>query len=244
MSDLRHQPDDTAFDEQVAQLRDLLTNSQSAVIVTGAGISTGSGILDMEHMNMLRAAQTSVESLVRLHPEYSYRLLRKTFLNAIFHTGPTLAHRKIAQLERDGLVHGTITTNIDHLHSLAGSTNVAEIQGSYAINRCLSCRLQHDGIDTWNHDKAPRCRECGGTVASFPVYSHVGVNEPDYALAHSWVSAADLVIAVGSKGMYGSYLRSIPSTASIVTINPGRTWFDQRATLAIRSRADDVFQTL
>lgn len=233
-----------AVDEQVAQLRQLLANSRHTVVITGAGISMPVGILDMEHMNVLQVAQTAMEALVRLHPEHSYRLLRKSFLNAIFQTGPSLAHRKIAELEQLGLVHGVITTNIDHLHTLAGSQNVAEIQGSYAINRCLSCQMHDDGIEIWNRGKAPRCRVCDGIVVSFPVYSHVGVHTPDYNRAGSWVAQADLVIAVGSKGMYGGYLSRLNPQATVVTINPKATQFDGSASLVIRAHADDIFAQL
>ncbi len=230
--------------DQMEQLRQLMASSRHTVVITGAGISMPVGILDMEHMNVLQVAQTAVEALVRLHPERSYRLLQKSFLNAIFHTGPSLAHRRLAELEQEGRVHGIVTTNIDHLHSIAGSQNVAEIQGSYAINRCLSCQLQHDGIDLWNQGKAPRCRDCGGIVVSFPVYTHVGLNEPDYNRAGSWVAQADVVIAVGSKGMYGGYLNRLNPQAAVVTINPKPTQFDDTATLVIRSQADDVFAQL
>ncbi|GAA1056931.1 NAD-dependent protein deacetylase [Agromyces luteolus] len=230
--------------EQIAALRHEIERSRSTIVITGAGISMSAGILDMEHMNVLQVAQTSVEALVRLHPERSYRLLRKSFLNAIFDTGPSITHRKIAELEHQGLVHGVITTNIDHLHSLAGSREVAEIQGSYAINRCLSCRLSDDDIDIWNRGTAPRCRACGGIVVSFPVYTHVGVNQPEYDRAGAWVSQADLVITVGSKGMYGGYLRDLNPTARLVQVNPKPTTFDDLATFTIRAEADDVFSEL
>lgn len=232
------------MDTQIAALQREIDRSRSTVVITGAGISMPTGILDMEHMNVTQVAQTSIAALVRLHPERSYRLLRKSFLNAIFHTGPSIAHRKIAELEHAGLISGVITTNIDHLHTLAGSRNVAEIQGSYAINRCLSCQLHDDDIQIWNQGKAPRCRQCGGVVVSFPVYTGVGLNGPEYNRAGTWVAHADLVIAVGSKGMYGGYLGRLDPHATVVTINPKPTQFDDRASLAIRAEADDVFSQL
>ena len=60
--------------------------------------------------------------------------LRKAFLNAMFENGPSIAHRKLEEYERRGLLQGVITTNIDCLHTLAGSRNVAEIQGSFGFN--------------------------------------------------------------------------------------------------------------
>jgi NAD-dependent deacetylase len=236
--------DDTRLGEQIVLLRRQLEASRFTVVVTGAGISMGSGIKDMEHMNMAQAMQTSLEPLVRLHPERSYRLLRKSFLDLMFLTGPSLAHRRIAALEEQGLVHGVVTTNIDCLHTLAGSRNVAEIQGSYDINRCVACKQHQDDVRIWDQGKAPRCRVCGGVMVSFPVYTRVGVNDAAYRQAGKWVSQADLILAVGSKGMYGGYLTGINPAATIIQVNPKPTQFDQRAAVSIRSQADPVFERL
>lgn len=229
------------MDEQIAQLRREIEASRFTVVVTGAGISMGAGIKDMEHMNMAKMMQTSLEPLVRLHPERSYRLLRKSFLDPMFVTGPSLAHRTIAELEKQGLVHGVVTTNIDCLHTLAGSKNVAEIQGSYGINRCVVCEQHQDDVRIWDQGRAPRCRGCGGVMVSFPVYTRIGVSEVDYDRAGQWMSQADLVLAVGSKGMYGGYLGQLSPRASVIQVNPKPTQFDERASLTIRAEADAVF---
>lgn len=232
------------LEEQIAGLRRELGASRFTVVVTGAGISMGSGIKDMEHMNVAQVMQTSLEPLVRLHPERSYRLLRTSFLDPMFRTGPSTAHRRIAALEEQGLVHGVVTTNIDHLHTLAGSRHVAEIQGSYGINRCVACKQHEDDVWIWDRGKAPRCQGCGGAMVSFPVYTRVGVHETDYATAGQWVSRADLVLAVGSKGMYGGYLSRIGPRTTVIQINPKPTTFDDRASLSIRATADAVFERL
>lgn len=232
------------MDDPITHLRELLETSRFTVAITGAGISMSAGILDMEHMNMRQVAQTAMEPLVRARPEHAYRLLRGSFLDPMFRNGPTLAHRALAGLEREGRMHGIITTNIDHLHSLAGSQAVAEIQGSYAINRCVRCHLHHDDIAIWDQGKAPRCRECRGVVVSFPVYSRIGLNEPAFEQAGRWIAEADLVVAIGAKGNYGGYLSHMTSRTKIVQINPARTQFDRGAAIVFREKADDVFARL
>ena len=121
--------------EEIEQLEQYIKESRFTIIVTGAGISNASGIKDMEQMNVIEVAQTAMEPLVKMQPERSYKLLSKTFLKAMFEIGPSLTHKRLAELEQDGYVQGIITTNIDCLHTFAGSKKVAEIQGSYAINR-------------------------------------------------------------------------------------------------------------
>ena len=232
------------MDEQILRLQELIDSSQYTVVITGAGISMSIGIKDMEHMNVFQVMQTSLERLVRARPEHSYKLLQKSFLKAMFVTGPSITHKKIADLEKRGLVQGVITTNIDHLHTLAGSQNVAEIQGSYGINRCVSCRQQYNDVQIWNQGKAPRCQKCNGVILSFPVYSHIGVLDEDYQKAGKWVSQAELVIIAGAKGMYGGYLSRINPRAKVVQINPKETQFDRIATFNIRKKADEVFSLL
>lgn len=232
------------MDKQIIRLQELLNTSRYTVVITGAGISMSAGIMDMEHMNVFQVMQTALEPMVRARPEHSYRLLQKSFLKAMFVTGPSITHRKLADFEKRGLVKGVITTNIDHLHSLAGSQNVAEIQGSYGINRCASCKQHYDDIRIWNQGKAPRCEKCNGVILSFPVYSHVGLFHEDYQRAGIWVAQAELVIVAGAKGNYGGYFDYINPRAKVVQINSKETQFDRIATLNIRKEADEVFGLL
>jgi NAD-dependent deacetylase len=232
------------MDKQISILQEDIDTSNYTIVITGAGISMSVGIKDMEHMNVFQVMQTSLERLVRIRPEHSYKLLEKSFLKTMFDTGPSITHKKIADLEKRGLVQGVITTNIDHLHTLAGSQNVAEIQGSYGINRCVSCRQQYNDVQIWNQGKAPRCQKCNGVILSFPVYSHIGVLDEDYQKAGKWVSQAELVIIAGAKGMYGGYLSRINPRAKVVQINPKETQFDKIARLNIRKEADEVFGLL
>ncbi len=221
----------------VQKLKEMLSESKFTVVITGAGISNSCGIADMEKMNVLNTIETSLAPLVQMHPERSYNLLHKSFLKGIFEKGPSLTHRKISSLEKDGLIQGTITTNIDHLHSLAGSTQVAEIQGSYAINKCSQCGHHNDNIEIWNNGHAPRCSKCNGLMLSFPVYSHVGVYEEA-------MTQAELVLIVGSKGNYSYYLNNLSPSTPIIQINPQVTQFDNIATLNIKDEADNVFKKL
>lgn len=231
-------------EDKLTFLRESLNSSNFTIIITGAGISNSIGINDMEHLNLGQTLQTSLAPLVKARPEHSYKLLRKSFLTPMFEIGPSLTHKKLALFEKQGLIQGIITTNIDHLHSLAGSENVAEIQGSYAINKCLSCGKHFDDVRIWNIGKAPRCNICNGVITSFPVYSGVSIYEKDYRQAEKWISYAELVIVVGSKGMYGSYLEKLKLNTPIIQINPNKTQFDSLSQINIREKSDDIFSLI
>ena len=232
------------MDEQIRQLQQMLDESHFTLVITGAGISVASGIPSMHGLNLAETLQFASTSVLKAMPEHYYKVARHSFLDAMFGNGPCLSHKKLAELERNGKIQGIITTNLDNLHSLAGSKNVAEIQGSFAVNTCLKCGKQNYDVNIWNQGKAPRC-ECGGLYACWPVYAHVGLYNDDVPKAQEWARKAKLVIVVGAIGNYGGvYWNHISSSARIVQINPSHTRFDSYSILNIRKKSDEVFAEL
>lgn len=152
-----------SLESQVELLRGMLDASERAVAVTGAGISVSAGIASMEGMDLAATLQMMSETLLRAVPGRYYRGVWKGFLRGMYEAGPTPAHRALARLEADGKIRGVVTTNIDCLHTLAGSGNVAEIQGSFAKNTCLSCGAEADDPMLWADGSCPRCPVCGGS---------------------------------------------------------------------------------
>lgn len=230
------------MNEKVALLQKLIDTSRYTVAITGAGISVASGIMAFDGMNFPVVMQMTSVTVLKSTPEHYYKMARKAFLGPMFENGPTVAHQKLAQLEQQGKLQGIITTNIDCLHTLAGSKNVAEIQGSFAVNKCLKCGQLYDDVQIWNHGKCPRCESCGGVVGAFPVYEHIGLLDGEVRKARTWASQAELIIIIGAEGSYGGvYYPYIRSNAKIVQINPKSTQFDDVAILNVRGKADDIF---
>lgn len=233
------------MNEKVALLQKLIDTSRYTVAITGAGISVASGIMAFAGMNFPVVMQMTSVTVLKSTPEHYYKMARKAFLGPMFENGPTVAHKKLEELERQGKLQGIITTNIDCLHTLAGSRNVAEIQGSFSVNKCLKCGQHYDDVQIWNHGKCPRCESCGGVVGAFPVYEHIGLLDSEVRKARSWVAQAELILIIGAEGSYGGvYYSHIRSNARIVQINPKRTQFDSAAMMNIQKRADDVFSSL
>lgn len=232
------------MDRQVEELQRMINESSFVLAVTGAGISVSAGIPDMHGLNLAETLQFMSIKILKMAPEHYYRIAEHSFLDAIFKTGPSLAHYKLAELEKKGKLHGIITTNLDGLHGLAGSRNVAEIQGSFGVNVCLSCGKKNYDIRIWNNGRAPRC-ECGGLYCCYPVYSHIGLLPEAVAKARSWAKKADLVLVIGAEGNYGGvYWNDIAPSASIIQINPRKTQFDSVSSLNIKRKADEVLQYL
>lgn len=231
--------------EQILRLQNYINGSSYTVAITGAGISMSAGIMDFSHMNFPLVLQMSSSAVLKSAPNHYYNTARKAFLDAMFENGPSVAHRKLAEYERRGLLQGVITTNIDCLHTLAGSKNVAEIQGSFGFNKCLKCGQDYNDVMIWNQGRAPLCEKCGGVIGAFPVYKHIGLLEDEVRRARSFVAQAELVIIIGARGSYGGvYYPYIRPDAKIVQINPKTTQFDDVAVLNIQKEADVVFSLL
>lgn len=229
----------------IEQLEQRLAESACTVAITGAGISAAAGIGVMGNLNMVDAMKVSSTSVLRATPNVYYAAAWRAFLGPAFTAGPTLSHRALASLEHQGRLRGVITTNLDCLHTLAGSRHVAEIQGSFGVNTCVKCKRRSDGVELWQHGKVPRCPDCGGALAPYPTYSNIGVLHEAVDQGNEWLSQAELVLVIGTSGPYGSvYMGHINQRAHVIQINPGSTEFDRIADVNIKLPADDVFSRL
>ncbi len=217
--------------DKIQQFSDYIDKSGSIVAVTGAGISVSGG-------------GVTYGQLSRIRPMRGTDFLR-SYVNAMFCYKPSFSHYALRDLEEDGKLIGIITTNEDCMHTIAGSKNVAEIQGSFQINCCSECDRHYDSYDIWNQNELPRCEVCGGEILPWQLYSHISLWNKDVLKARNWISKADLIIVIGTHGYYGSaYWDYRNKDAVIVQINPGHTGFDHIADLNIHKDSDDVFKKL
>lgn len=92
------------MEEQILQLQKFINGSRYTVAITGAGISMAAGIMDFAHMNFPLVLQMSSSAVLKSVPNHYYNTARKAFLNAMFENGPSIAHRKLAEYERRGLL--------------------------------------------------------------------------------------------------------------------------------------------
>ncbi len=226
--------------DQIGQLAAFIDSSHNIVATTGAGISVGGGGVTYGQMLF---SNRGAGRMRRSGDSYSSFL--PTYLDNMFSYQPSFSHYALKELEDEGKLLGIITTNVDCMHTIAGSKNVAEIQGSLQVNCCADCGQHYDGYEIWNQDELPRCKSCGGEILPWPLYSHIGLWEEDVRKAREWISKADLILAIGTRGNYGDvYWGYRNRGAVIIQINPGRTGFDSVAALNIREDCDDVFKKL
>ena len=150
-----------------AALADLLRERQPCVVLTGAGISTESGIPDFRSPTGIWAEVDPLEvasiQAFRRDPERVWSFYR-TRIHSLLAAEPNAGHVALAELERRGLVHAVVTQNIDTLHRRAGSREVVEMHGSIRSATCPNC-LWTEGIEgvlaQLEEHAAPLCIHCG-----------------------------------------------------------------------------------
>ncbi|MCD7833071.1 MAG: hypothetical protein LUH00_03625 [Lachnospiraceae bacterium] len=218
--------------DQIQKLANYIDQSENIVATTGAGISVSGGGVTYGQMRFARRGSGGGSFL-------------PTYLETMFSYEPSFAHYALADLEKEGKLIGIITTNVDCMHTIAGSRNVAEIQGSLQVNCCEKCGRHYDTYEIWRQKELPLCESCGGSIQPWPLYSHIGLWDEDVRKARNWISKADLILVIGTHGNYGGvYWGYRRRDAVIVQINPGHTGFDREADLNIREGSDEVFQKL
>ncbi len=228
------------MNEQILELYNALEESNFTVAITGAGISIAAG--GVSYAGMATRGGFSMRSR---DPEKMYRGLYRVFMGPAFEHGPTEAHKALAKLEEMGKLQGIITTNEDCIHTMAGSKNVAELQGSFQVNTCKDCGYRNYDYEIWNQGHMPTCPKCGGIMLPYNIYSGISLWEPAVEEARKWMSQADLILIIGTSGYFGSaYWDCRKRTARIIQINPKSTHFDSMAWLNIHQPADPVFEEL
>jgi len=230
----------------VEDLAELIRTRQPCVVLTGAGISTESGIPDFRSPTGIWAQYDPMEyatiDAFRRDPEkvWEFYALR---LEMLAQAEPNDGHLALAELERRGLVQAIVTQNIDGLHQRAGSENVIEVHGSIRTASCLECG-EHVPLE----QAMPRCPRCGEIlkpdVVMFGELLPVGAMERAVELARG----AGLLLVVGSTlevyPVAGLPDETRSAGGALAIVNRGPTQYDSVADLKIDGGAGETLSTL
>jgi len=230
----------------VDALATLLRDRQPCVVLTGAGISTESGIPDFRSRTGIWAQYDPMEyatiDAFRRDPEkvWEFYALR---LGVLADAEPNGGHLALAELERAGLVEAIVTQNIDGLHQRAGSENVVEVHGSIRTATCLDC-----GAEAPLTEAAPRCPACG--VIMKPGVVMFGELLPADAMerAEELAREAGLLLVVGSTlevyPVAGLPQVTLAAGGALAIVNRGRTPFDSEAAAKIDAGAGETLEAV
>ena len=229
------------------------------VVLTGAGISTDSGIPDFRGPDGVWTRDPRAERLSNIgyyvaDPAVRRESWQRRLAHPAWDAVPNAGHDALTRLERSGRLDVLITQNIDGLHQAAGSSaeRVIEIHGSMRESICLSCGDRAPMLATLNRvragDQDPACLVCGGILKSATVSFGQNLNPADIERAESAADRADLFLAIGtSLTVYPVALlpeRTLRAGGRVVIVNAEPTPLDDRAHAVLRGRIVDLLPNL
>ncbi len=232
---------------------ELFRQARRVVVLTGAGISTPSGIPDFRSEGKglwSRDEPMEVASLstFRTHPERFFEWFRP-LAGQIFDAQPNVAHRALADLEKAGTAQTIITQNIDMLHQKAGSKHVIEMHGTLKTLSCTRCYKQFDSSEFVRRfiddGTIPICQKCSGILKPDVILFGEQLPQAAWFEAQSAARSCDLMVVAGSSlevlPVAGLPMQAVDRGAHLIVINNSPTYINVRADVVIM---DDVATTL
>jgi NAD-dependent deacetylase len=235
-------------------LAELIRTRGPAVVLTGAGISTESGIPDFRSPTGLWARYDPQEyatiEAFRADPVKVWRFYALRF-RALTEAEPNAGHLALAELERAGHVGAIVTQNIDLLHERAGSSDVVEVHGSIRTSTCPACGARStlaQVLRLIDAGEVPKCSECGTVLKPDVVFFGELLPEAAINRAYELARSAGVLLVVGSQlEVWPVSLlpdETVQSGGAVAIVNRGPTAFDERATLKIEGDAGETLSAL
>jgi NAD-dependent deacetylase len=248
-----------AADPLIASVRAWIETSSRIVALTGAGISTDSGIPDFRGPQGLWTRNPGAEKMATLQhyvadPEVRRRSWQDRLNSPAWAARPNAGHLAFVALERRGKLDTLITQNVDGLHVMAGSSpeRVVEIHGTMRQVTCLSCGerapMERALARVRAGEDDPPCRSCGGILKSATISFGQGLVADDLARAQQAARRADLLLAVGTKLSVWPIAGVVPLAqeggARVVILNAEPTEMDQLADAVLRGSISELLPRL
>ena len=224
---------------------DLIRQSKHAVILTGAGISTPSGIPDFRSSGTglwSRDEPLEVASLstFRTRPNLFFDWFRP-LARQMFEAKPNSAHHALADLERRGYIKSIITQNIDTLHQKSGSKTVIEMHGTLQTLTCTQC---YHKVESEPHialfvesGEIPRCPKCGQVLKPDVILFGEQLPQAAWFMAQKEARGCDLMLVAGSSlevlPVAGLPMQALDRGAHLIIINNNPTYLNVRADVSI-----------
>ncbi|MFL2551318.1 MAG: SIR2 family NAD-dependent protein deacylase [Arenicellales bacterium] len=240
---------------QLDEARCWLVAAQRILVLTGAGLSTASGIPDFRGPQGIWTRDPDAEKLsdIRYYLADS-NIRRKAWLSRrdspVWQARPGLGHKVLARFEQGGRLDTLVTQNIDGLHQLAGSSRerVIEIHGTIREVACLGCTYRVPMQEVLKRlaagEEDPDCPDCGGILKSATISFGQSLVARDLARAEQAARACDLLLAVGSTLSVYPVAGLVPiakeSGARIVIMNGEPTAMDDIADAVLLGDLNEV----
>jgi NAD-dependent deacetylase len=238
-------------DASIDALAELLRENRPCVVLTGAGISTESGIPDFRSPSGIWTKYDPMEyahiDAFRRDPErvWEFYGLR---LGVLGEAQPNAGHLALAELEERGWVRGVITQNIDRLHERAGSRTLVEVHGSIRTSSCLHCGTVVPLEDVVRLLPVPHCPSCGDVLKPDVVMFGELLPAAQIARAEHLAREAGVLLVVGSSlevyPVAGLPSETLAHGGRLAIVNRGTTPFDVDAAVVVDGGAGEALAAL
>jgi NAD-dependent deacetylase len=250
----------------IDRARELVASAKRVVVLTGAGISTASGIPDFRGPSGVWTKNPEAEKLSTLQaymsdPDLRRRAWQDRLASPTLEATPNAGHYALVALEHLGVLDTLVTQNIDGLHQAAGTDpdRVVEIHGTMHEVTCMSCGARRPMPEVLERVKAgeedPACLEpdgsdqmCGGILKSATISFGQSLVAEDLERAEHAASACDLLLAVGSSLSVYPAAGLVPaahlSGARVVIVNGEPTPYDSIADVVVRGPINEVLPAI
>lgn len=244
---------------RVAEAAEVMSAARRITVLTGAGVSTESGIPDFRGPNGLWTTQPQAQRLFSLaayrdDPELRVESWRRRAEHPAWDAQPNDAHLALVALQEQGRLVALLTQNIDRLHQAAGSDPalVVELHGTITETECLSCGERGPMADALRRVRAgetdPPCTRCGGILKSATVSFGQKLDPDVLRRATEAATGCDVLLAAGTSlrvqpvaGLVGLAARA---GATVVICNADPTPYDGLAAAVVRGRLGEVLPML
>ncbi|MFL5657792.1 MAG: SIR2 family NAD-dependent protein deacylase [Ktedonobacteraceae bacterium] len=245
------------FEEQLHDAAELLKQARNIVALTGAGISTESGIPDFRSPGSIWRTEPPVsyhDFISQPEARQKYWQTRRNLSSQVAAARPNAAHRALAELEHRDMLLGVITQNFDGLHQDAGHQpeRVVELHGTSRVAACTLCGARssiaalQQRIDAGEVD--PQCPSCGGYLKTATILFGQRVPEAELARAKELTAVCDLFLVVGSslKVMPAAMLPRLALKRDVpfIIVNLQPTSLDDLADVVIHGKAGQILPSL
>lgn len=241
-------------DEDIGQLAEFVRRHPRLFVLTGAGVSTDSGIPAYRDTDgrWTRVPPVRIDEFLGTE-EGRCRYWRRSMMSwpLLGRARPNVAHAALAELEALGHVSQLVTQNVDGLHQRAGSANVIELHGNAHRVRCLDCAALHSRAaiqQTLERFVVPTCSACDGMLKPDVVFFGESVPRDRVDEARAALECADAMLVVGSSLMIYSGYRFCEWASRmekpIAAVNLGRTRGDPLLTLKVDDGCSETLSAL
>ncbi len=247
------------MDDALQNASRLVRSASRITALTGAGISTDSGIPDFRGPRGVWTTNPGAERTATLHhyladPEVRRAAWQNRLTSPAWSAEPNAGHRALVSLEQQGRLRAVVTQNIDELHQRAGSAPslVIELHGTMRWVVCWGCGMRAPMDDALQRLRAgeddPHCQRCGGILKSATISFGQSLEPGVLAAAQAAAADCDLLLAVGSSLTVYPAAGLVPvardSGALVVIVNAEPTPFDDLADAVVRGSISEVLPVL